>query len=246
MQNNRLDAFVQRYWNERMRIYQVAFIIFICVIMATPFWMAYSASAETNNGVDANEWPTISALGLSNSEMLSIFYDYEESFESYPEDYEESLAYEEEVSRDIAQKYGITPDQADMVYGYVLMNFEEVKNNGEMDTVEYNLRFGELVSVNKNGSIVVIKAKIHPVLDNDLTIKQNYFNVCDLIKNQGLNIFDEVQYWAIADTVDGQEIKVISFTVPKDTIELVTSDRFPENLLGDYVEDLWILPSLRE
>ena len=79
-----------------------------------------------------------------------------------------------------------------------------------------------------------------------MTIEQNYYNVCDLIKNQGLDAYDEVQYWAVADTTSGDEAKVISFTVPKSVIAKIASGNFPDNTLGDYVEDLWIHPSLKK
>lgn len=43
---------------------------------------------------------------------------------------------------------------------------------------------------------------------------------------------------------DGSESKVISFTVPKDLIDKIKSGSVLPIELGDYVTDLWILPSL--
>ena len=110
---------------------------------------------------------------------------------------------------------------------------------------EYKIQHGEFLSSTVNGKIIVIKAKITPNLTNSLTIKQNYLNVGDLIRNQGLDEFDEIQYWAVADMTDGSEAKVISFTVPKKTISAVANASLSASDLGDYVDDLWILPSLR-
>ena len=45
---------------------------------------------------------------------------------------------------------------------------------------------------------------------------------------------------------DGSEAKVISFTVPKKVISAIANAKISASDLGDYVEDLWILPSLRD
>ena len=126
------------------------------------------------------------------------------------------------------------------------MNYEKVANGGVDIISEYNIKFGEMISVTTNGSKVVIKAKIDPSWNDDLTIKQNYYNVCDLIKNQGLDIYDEVQYWAVADMTDGNEAKVISFTVTKDTINDIMNEKYQENELGDHVIDLWLISELEK
>ena len=61
-----------------------------------------------------------------------------------------------------------------------------------------------------------------------------------------INQYDEIQYWVVADMTDGSEQKVVSFTVPKATIDMVASaERFADNTLGDYVDELWIHQSLR-
>lgn len=110
---------------------------------------------------------------------------------------------------------------------------------------EYKIKHGEFLSSTVNGNTIVIKAKITPNLTNSLTIKQNYLNVDDLIRNQGLDEFNEIQYWAVADMTDGSESKVISFTVPKNIISAIANANISASDLGDYVDDLWILPSLR-
>ena len=111
-------------------------------------------------------------------------------------------------------------------------------------TENFTLRHGELLSATQNGNILIIKAKIESNLTN--LIDQNYYNVGDLIKNQSADAYEEIQYWAVADMTDGSESKVISFTLSKYLIVNVKTMEVLENELGDYVEDLWIHPSLRD
>lgn len=106
------------------------------------------------------------------------------------------------------------------------------------------LPHGYILDYNANDGVTVIKAKIEPSLTNKMTIDQNYYNVCDLIQNQGVEP-DELQYWAVADMTDGGEEKVISFTLDSATIAAVKAGTIAENRLGDYVSDLWILSSLQ-
>ncbi len=200
------------------------------------------------NGADPEQWPDIAALGLDNAVMLSLYYDYQTALtpENYPSDFDEAAAYEAKMSADAAKKYNITEKQANMVYSYVLMNFAKVRNDGYPVNTDYKIRYGDLLSVNASGGTVVVKAKISPSYSNKATVNQNYFSVCDMIKNQGLDLYDEIQYWAVADMTNGTEAKVISFTVPADVIRNVKElgKNFPDNTLGNYVTDLWIHPSL--
>lgn len=109
-----------------------------------------------------------------------------------------------------------------------------------------SLKHGELLEYTTIAGPLVIKAKIESSLTNKLTINQNYMNVADIILNQGGNNFDEIQYWAVADMADGSESKVIQFTLDKNTIDGVYNGNIVDIQLGDYVTDLWILPSLKE
>lgn len=113
----------------------------------------------------------------------------------------------------------------------------------------YSLEFGELVSVVTNEidgqNVIVVKAKITPRGKNKDTINQNFYNVEDLIQEQGCDAFDELQYWAVADMTDGSEQKVVAFTVSSSLIKKIADGSVPANQLGDYVDDLYILPSLQ-
>lgn len=132
-----------------------------------------------------------------------------------------------------------------------------VADTGEAQTdataaedTEYTLEHGELVSVVTNEidgkNVIVVKAKISSSYDNEATVDQNYYNVEDLIQNQGCDEFDELQYWAVADMSDGTESKVVSFTVDAELIQKIAEKSVVANQLGDYVTDLYIHPSLSE
>lgn len=101
---------------------------------------------------------------------------------------------------------------------------------------------GELLDVNINDAdnIAVVKVKIDTGMGGKTAVDKNYYNVADLIKNKGYDKYNEVQYWAVADTTDGNETKVISFTVSKDLIDKIKNGQVVDNQLGDYVDDLWV------
>lgn len=188
---------------------------------------------------DKSDGSLLKGLTITAAEVKEIYEEYEKAWESYPEDVDEQIQYEENVSKQIAEKHGLTPHQADNVYYYVSVYGVPELQKG------FTIKHGELLDAKANGTTLIIKAKIRPSYSNDATIKQNYFNVCDLIKNQGAGDYDEIQYWAVADMTDGSESKVVSFTVTKKVIDLVKSDSFAENKLGDYLDDLWVHQSLR-
>ncbi|MCM1488691.1 MAG: hypothetical protein NC203_10035 [Firmicutes bacterium] len=123
----------------------------------------------------------------------------------------------------------------------------DVANCGELDTGNLKLNTGDLLSViYSEGDVIVVKAKIQSLLSNKQTINQNYYNVGDLIKKHGFGACQELQYWAVADMSNGEEEKVISFTLDKATIEGVLNGSILENQLGDYVSDLFVHRSLSD
>lgn len=108
---------------------------------------------------------------------------------------------------------------------------------------------GEVLDVNITGDTLIIKTKITSSLSNHSTISQNFFNLEDLIKNQGCSTYEEIQYWAVADMSDGSESKVVSFTAPKSTIDGIKDGSIDAIAYLDeygYLEDVYILPSLQE
>lgn len=92
--------------------------------------------------------------------------------------------------------------------------------------------------------VAIIKAKITSSYSNKSTIDQNYYNIENFITNSNVNKYDEIQYWAVADMNDGSEQKVISFTVNKELIDKINNNKIIANKMGNYVEDLWVIPSL--
>ena len=123
---------------------------------------------------------------------------------------------------------------------------------GTLDTGNLELESGELLEVRYGGDVyagkgvIIVKAKTSPNLTNKLTIRQNYHDVCELITNHGFDSCPEIQYWAVADMTDGEEGKAISFTLDSDTILGVANQTILPINLDDYLQDLWILPSLLE
>lgn len=116
-------------------------------------------------------------------------------------------------------------------------------------TLKYNIPHGEVLDENITGDTLIIKAKITPSFSNHSTISQNFFNLEDLIKNQGCSEYNEIQYWAVADMTDGSESKVISFTAPKSTIDGIKDGSIEAIAYLDeygYVTDVYILPSLKD
>ena len=108
-----------------------------------------------------------------------------------------------------------------------------------------SLRYGKLLDKKINGTVLVIKAKIEPSYNNKATVNQNYYNIENIIKNQGGSKFKEIQYWAVADMTNGSEQKVVSFTVSEDVIKKIAEDKIVANQMGKYVDDLFIHASLR-
>lgn len=123
---------------------------------------------------------------------------------------------------------------------------ETVPEITEPESQNYTLEHGELMSATVNDDIIIIKAKISSSYNNKATIDQNYYNVEDLITNQGCNSFGELQYWAVADMENGTEQKVVSFTIDADLIQSIADGSVPTNTLGDYVTDFWVHPSLEQ
>lgn len=111
---------------------------------------------------------------------------------------------------------------------------------------EIKLFTGDLLDLTVNDdNTAIIKAHIETGMSGKLNVQQNYHNVEDLIKNQGFNQYNEIQYWATARTTTGDEIKVISFTVPKSLIDQVSAGQVVALNMGNYVTDLYIHPALQ-
>ena len=115
----------------------------------------------------------------------------------------------------------------------------------EVDITGLRMHHGDLQSVTQNGDKVIIKAKITSNLTNEMTVKQNYLAVADLIRLNGFNTAGEIEYWAVADMTDGSESKVVQFTLDKITIDGIYNETILSTDVGDYATDVWIHPSLQ-
>ena len=105
--------------------------------------------------------------------------------------------------------------------------------------------YGEPLDLTETDGICVLKYKITSSATKKMTVNQNYYTVVNFIKDGRGDQYDEIQYWAVADMQDGSESKVISFTVSKDLIEKIKAGTVLPTIMGDYVDELWLLPSLR-
>ena len=105
--------------------------------------------------------------------------------------------------------------------------------------------YGELLDLTETDGVCVLKYKITSSATKKMTMNQNYYTVVNFIKDGGGDQYNEIQYWAVADMQDGSESKVISFTVSKGLIEKVKAGTVLPTQMGDYVDELWILSSLR-
>ena len=205
---------------------------------------AEDSSVSADN--DSDGWGSVRALGLDNSTMLSIYQDYQTAWESSPEDPIAKRDYEAQVDEEIAEKYGISTDDASHVYMYVLGNYDKIAaENGASDTSEIQLHYGDLLSTTVNGTTIVLKAKITSSLTKKMTVASCFYDVYDAVKNYGLDQYDELQYWAVADMTDGSEQKVISFTVSHDTLEKIANGAIVEGQLQSYSTDVWLSPALQ-
>lgn len=197
-----------------------------------------------------NDLPDDNPLkGIADPEEMRVVYDeindlmndmYLNSDMATETDGEKVRAAEDALINQVAEAHSLTYDDVSNIYTYggigSLYNYDK-------DSIK--ITHGDFVEATINGTTLVVKAKIEPSFSNKATIDQNYYNVCDIIRDQNAGVFHEIQYWAVADMTSGEESKVISFTVPKDMIDLIASQDFADNTLGDYVEDLWIHPSLQ-
>lgn len=95
---------------------------------------------------DSDGWGSVRALGLDNSTMLSIYQDYQGAWESSPEDPIAKRDYEAQVDEEIAEKYGISTDDASHVYMYVLGNYDKIAAENGAKVWRKNKKSNKLVT----------------------------------------------------------------------------------------------------
>ena len=152
---------------------------------------------------------------------------------------EEVERLEDSIVNETATKYGITTEEADMIYTYGGIGYLY-----DINPDDIKVHFGETRFVNIAGTTLIIQAKIEPSYNNEATINQNFINVQYLVEKYGCDKFSTISYFAVADMTDGSVQKVISFDVDKPTIKLIAEGNLIGGMIRDYAKDLWILPSL--
>lgn len=208
--------------------------------------------AEEPAAADPNELAEDNPLkGIADAEKMRDVYDAVEAKfnEAYTDgdlatetDPDKISKMEDELINEVAEEFEMSYEDVRNIYMYGGIG----GNLYNFDLSTLKLTHGQLVDATINGNILVIKAKIEPSYSNKATIDQNYFNVTDLVQDQGADVFREIQYWAVADMTNGSEGKVIQFTCKRDLIKHIKEDGLLGGMIADYVEDLWILPSLQQ
>lgn len=124
---------------------------------------------------------------------------------------------------------------------------ETTTNDKQMD---FKIKNGELIdyTINEYDNIIVIKVKLDDTEFNTVSIPENLNNVVDLIKNQGLDQYKEIQYWSVIDLKQNKkttEEKVISFTIKQENYNAIKNNNLKYYEMKEFMDDLWLHPNLR-
>ncbi len=211
------------------------------------------AAVETAEPVQAEEASArenpLDYIALSAEEKRAAYNEYDKALnEAYTSTDlatapgEEAERIENEIAQKIADAHGITVDELNDIYSYAVYGYLY-----DIDPSSLKATMVDLLDVKITGTTLIVKAKIPSSSTNGQIPLRCYKTVCDMICEQGCDVFDEIQFWAVADTTAGDETKVISFTVPGDVIKVVAENdpAMFVKTLGDYTEDLWMLPSIK-
>ena len=124
---------------------------------------------------------------------------------------------------------------------------ETITNDKQLD---FKIKNGELIdyTINEYDNIIVIKVKLDDSEFDTVSIPENLNNVVDLIKNQGLDQYKEIQYWSVIDLKQNKkttEEKVISFTIKQENYNAIKNNNLKYYEMKEFMEDLWLHPNLR-
>ena len=211
-------------------------------VAVSPTPEAAQAPQSTPNPLDAYDLPFETKVGIYN-DIQSEFSGSDNPAANPSSTSEEITDWENSVVQAAADKYNVSFEDAEKIYQYVSQGYLY-----HLDNLDIKLNTGEILDVNANGTTLIVKAKVNSLLNNKQTVDQNYYNACEIIRSLGDLKISELQYWAVSEAQSGDDIKIISFTVPSDVIAKVsgsTSTTFADNTLAGMVTDLWILPSLQ-
>lgn len=186
------------------------------------------------------EWPELK--GFAAYDLLNIYAAVETEFSASPS------ASDDAVLSSVSRKCGVTKEEVSLAYGFVSMNYGIVRDAAgyaTTDPASMKPIYGKLSKAEAFGSTLDVTVSIDWIASNSSTVYQNYFNVCDLIQNQGADSYTTINYTATMPTTDGGTATVVFFVVPKTAIDKVKAGNFAEITLSEYVDDLWIHPQLQ-
>ena len=72
------------------------------------------------------------------------------------------------------------------------------------------------------------------------TMDQNYYNVCEIVFNQGADQFDWIFYYLYTEIPNSMPECNLSFVVPKETIAKIKTGEYSYADLNDHVEELMV------
>ncbi len=205
------------------------------------------AEVESEKDTDADDqWDAgdLAYLGMSRDQIMEIYNYYMELIDDPSANdlsSEEVRQYEDECKEKTAEEFGITTEDVDNIFFASL----DADFFSTFDMSSVKMKYGELkdIVVTENGPLV--SAKITSSSSNQNAIDQCYYDACDFIRNYAGTDYDEVTFAGYADFQDGTEKKFIQFTIPENVIKTIATGDFADNTLGDYVNDLWIIESMR-
>ena len=186
-------------------------------------------------------------LKLQSSLLLSIYQDYEMAWNTLPDDPEEKEIYETETSRKIAEHYGLSSKNTDLIYMYVLQNYDILANKEHFETAGMHLRYNNLldVVVSQDESTILLKAKLASNLTKHLTIQSCFFDAYNAVQQYNLDLFETVQFEGIVESANHPEQVMIRFSLPHDILEKITIGGIARNQLIEHVDDIWLGDGLK-
>jgi len=189
----------------------------------------------------------LDAINLTDDQKRDLYDDVDAALQkAYETDIspdasaEEIKAIEDRCISEVANKYGVSLEDATKAYSYGSLGYLY-----DIDPNSFKPEFGEMQSVTITGTTLIVKLKINQNMNSKKTIEQNYFTVEDLILNQSCNQFHKISYFAVADISEGTETKLISFDVDQDLIQAISEKKIVAIQMGDYVSELWLHQSLK-
>lgn len=115
------------------------------------------------------------------------------------------------------------------------------------DKTECIVSYGTLLRCDVDGNTLKLKVKIESLEikgDHKMTIRQNYYNVDEIIWEQGGEVFDRIDYQAVMKMPNGKKEKAVSFSLSKKVISNLYLGNILADDLGEYADNLYINPKL--